>query len=49
MQILSLTTIYPNEQVDAEGRSVAFLDRTLAKMGVEGATLVLKPWVPYWI
>jgi teichuronic acid biosynthesis glycosyltransferase TuaC len=49
MQVLSLTTIYPNEHADAEGRSVALLDKTLAKMGIKGTTLVLKPWVPYWI
>jgi teichuronic acid biosynthesis glycosyltransferase TuaC len=49
MLILSLTTIYPNEKVAAEGRSVAFLDRALAKLGVEGTTLVLKPWVPQWL
>jgi teichuronic acid biosynthesis glycosyltransferase TuaC len=49
MQVLSLTTIYPNEQADSEGRSVALLDRTLSKMGVGGTTLVLKPWVPHWI
>jgi glycosyltransferase involved in cell wall biosynthesis len=49
MRILSLTTIYPNEQVAAEGRSVAFLDQALAKMGVQGTTLVLKPWAPHWL
>jgi glycosyltransferase involved in cell wall biosynthesis len=49
MRILSLTTIYPNEQNMAEGRSVAFLDRALADLGVEGTTLVLKPWVPRWL
>jgi len=49
MRILSLTTIYPNEQVAAEGRSVAFLDRALAKLGVQGTTLVLKPWTPHWL
>lgn len=49
MRILSLTTIYPNEQVVAEGRSVAFLDQALAKLGVCGTTLVLKPWAPRWL
>jgi glycosyltransferase involved in cell wall biosynthesis len=49
MRILSLTTIYPNEKVAAEGRSVAFLDRALAKLGVQGTTLVLKPWAPQWL
>jgi len=49
MKILSLTTIYPNEQMDAEGRSVRFLDQALAKIGVGGTTLVLKPWVPLWL
>jgi glycosyltransferase involved in cell wall biosynthesis len=49
MQILSLTTIFPNEQSDAEGRSVMFLDQALAKMGVGGTTLVLKPWVPHFL
>lgn len=46
MRVLSLTTIYPNEQFSAEGRSVAMLDAHLAKLGVEGTTLVLKPWIP---
>ena len=49
MRILSLTTIYPNEQTSAEGRSVAFLDQALAEIGVHGTTLVLKPWVPRWL
>lgn len=49
MRILSLTTIYPHEEMTAEGRSVAFLDQALAKLGVQGATLVLKPWMPLWL
>jgi teichuronic acid biosynthesis glycosyltransferase TuaC len=49
MRILSLTTIYPNEKVAAEGRSVAFLDQALAKLSVQGTTLVLKPWAPRWL
>lgn len=49
MRILSLTTIYPNEQNAAEGRSVAFLDAALAGQGYFGTTLVLKPYVPYWL
>jgi teichuronic acid biosynthesis glycosyltransferase TuaC len=49
MRILSLTTIYPHEEMTAEGRSVAFLDQALAKQGVQGTTLVLKPWMPLWL
>jgi len=47
MRILTLTTIYPNPQVPFEGRSVAMLDQHLAKRGVFGTTLVLKPWIPF--
>ena len=46
VSVLTLSTIYPNERVDSVGRSVAFLDRTLAVLGVKGTTLVLRPWVP---
>lgn len=46
MRILSLTTIYPNELFASEGLSVAMLDAHLAKQGVAGTTLVLKPWIP---
>jgi teichuronic acid biosynthesis glycosyltransferase TuaC len=46
MKALSLTTIHPHEGFEAEGRSVRFLDQSLAKAGVAGTTLVLKPWVP---
>jgi teichuronic acid biosynthesis glycosyltransferase TuaC len=49
MRILTLTTIYPNERRDSEGRSVAFLDRALAGQGVQGSTLVLLPWAPQWL
>lgn len=49
MHLLSLTTIYPNETNAAEGRSVAFLDQALSKLGVKGTTLVLKPWIPRWL
>ena len=49
MRILTLTTIYPNERRDSEGKSVAFLDRALAGQGVEGSTLVLRPWAPQWL
>jgi teichuronic acid biosynthesis glycosyltransferase TuaC len=49
MHVLSLTTIYPDEQNPTQGRSVAFLDRALAKLGIPGTTLVLKPWVPFWL
>jgi teichuronic acid biosynthesis glycosyltransferase TuaC len=49
MQILSLTTIYPNAQTSAEGRSVAFLDEALARLDVKGTTFVLKPWAPHWL
>lgn len=48
MRLVSLTTIYPNEQNAAEGRSVAFLDAALAAQGYAGTTLVLKPYAPYW-
>lgn len=46
MRVLTLTTIYPNEQFAAEGRSVAFLDQALAAQGIAGTTLVLKQWAP---
>jgi teichuronic acid biosynthesis glycosyltransferase TuaC len=46
VNVLTLSTIYPNERVDSVGRSVAFLDQTLARLGVKGTTLVLRPWVP---
>lgn len=46
MRILDLTAIYPNPAVDFEGRSVAALDRALARSGARVTTLVLKPWMP---
>lgn len=49
MRILTLTTIYPNERRDSEGKSVAFLDRALAAQGVQASTLVLRPWAPHWL
>lgn len=49
VRVLSLTTIYPNAQNLAEGRSVALLDRALARRGITGTTLVLRPYAPYWL
>ncbi len=49
MRIISLSAIYPNERFATEGRSVAFLDRALAKLEVQATTLVLKPWIPLWL
>ena len=49
MQVLSVTTIYPNESTKSEGRSVYFLDQALSKLGTAGQTLVLKPWAPRWL
>jgi glycosyltransferase involved in cell wall biosynthesis len=49
MHILTLSTIYPNERRDSEGKSVACLDQALAKLGIEGITLVLRPWAPQWV
>ncbi len=46
MKVLTLSAIYPNEQNDSIGRSVAFLDRALAKQGIQGVTLFLRPWAP---
>ena len=49
MDILDLTTIYPNAAIDFEGRSVAALDRALARGGERVRTVVLKPWVPRFL
>lgn len=49
MRVLTLSTIYPNEVADSEGRSVAFLDQELAQIGVQGVTLVLRPGAPAWL
>ena len=49
MHILTLSTIYPNERRDTEGKSVACLDRALARQGVQSSTLVLRPWAPQWL
>lgn len=46
MRIADLTAIFPCGEADAEGRSVASLDRALVRAGVGVTTLVLKPWVP---
>jgi teichuronic acid biosynthesis glycosyltransferase TuaC len=46
MKILTLAAIYPNEHNDSIGRSVAFLDRALAKQGIQGVSLFLRPWAP---
>jgi teichuronic acid biosynthesis glycosyltransferase TuaC len=46
MKILTLAAIYPNEQNDSIGRSVAFLDRALARRGIQGVSLFLRPWAP---
>jgi teichuronic acid biosynthesis glycosyltransferase TuaC len=46
MKILTLAAIYPNEYNDSIGRSVAFLDRALAKQGIQGVSLFLRPWAP---
>jgi teichuronic acid biosynthesis glycosyltransferase TuaC len=49
VRVLTLSTIYPNEKNDSVGRSVAFLDQALAKAGVLGVTLFLRPWAPVFL
>ncbi len=49
MKVLDLTTIYPNEIFDNEGRSVAHLNRALSAEGVGCTTIVLRPWAPRWL
>jgi len=49
MQILDLTTIYPNPVIDSEGRTVRGLDRALVRAGHAVTTLVLRPWAPLWL
>jgi teichuronic acid biosynthesis glycosyltransferase TuaC len=49
VQVLTLSAIYPNEQIDSAGKSVAFLDGALGKAGVRGVTLCLRPWAPTFL
>lgn len=49
MNILDLTTIYPNPVIDSEGRTVQGLDRALVRAGHHITTLVLRPWAPLWL
>lgn len=49
MRILTLSAIYPNERNDSVGRSVAFLDQALAREGIHGVTLFLRPWAPVFL
>ncbi len=46
MHILDLSSIYPNEAIEYEGRSVASLDRALASTGCKITTFVMKQWIP---
>ncbi len=49
MRVLTISAIYPNERNESIGRSVAFLDRALAKAGIRGITLFLRPWAPTFL
>ena len=49
MKLLTIASIYPSRQLPQEGRSVYHLDRGLHRIGVDGTTLVLRPWAPRWL